>query len=112
VNLVDNALSYVGPGGSVTVEVVRELRTISLAVEDDGPGVGEEWWPRLGERFFRAPGTAREGSGLGLAIVRRIAERHQAALAFARGHDGRGLRVTLRFPALLPDIQSQRSSRV
>jgi len=113
VNLVDNALSYVGPGGSVTVEVVRELRTISLAVEDDGPGVGEEWWPRLGERFFRAPGTAREGSGLGLAIVRRIAERHQAALAFARGHDGRGLRVTLRFPALpLHQNQSQRSSRV
>lgn len=100
VNLVDNALNYVGADGSVTVEVARELRTVSLSVEDDGPGVGEEWWPRLGERFFRAPGTAREGSGLGLAIVRRIAERHRAALVFAHGHDGKGLRVTLRFPAL------------
>lgn len=100
VNLVDNALNYVGAEGSVTVEVARELRTVSLSVEDDGPGVGEEWWPRLGERFFRAPGTTREGSGLGLAIVRRIAERHRAALVFAHGHDGRGLRVTLRFPAL------------
>ena len=100
VNLVDNALNYVGANGSVTVEVARELRTVSLSVEDDGPGVGEEWWPRLGERFFRAPGTAREGSGLGLAIVRRIAERHRAALVFAHGHDGKGLRVTLRFPAL------------
>ena len=100
VNLVDNALNYVGAGGSVTVEVARELRTVSLSVEDDGPGVGEEWWPRLGERFFRAPGTAREGSGLGLAIVRRIAERHRAALVFAHGHEGKGLRVTLRFPAL------------
>jgi len=100
VNLVDNALNYVGANGSVTVEVARELRTVSLSVEDDGPGVGEEWWPRLGERFFRAPGTAREGSGLGLAIVRRIAERHRAALVFAHGHEGKGLRVTLRFPAL------------
>ena len=71
VNLVDNALNYVGANGSVTVEVAQELRTVSLSVEDDGPGVGEEWWPRLGERFFRAPGTAREGSGLGLAIVDR-----------------------------------------
>ncbi|HSS06511.1 MAG TPA: sensor histidine kinase N-terminal domain-containing protein [Rhodanobacteraceae bacterium] len=97
VNLVDNALNHVGAGGSVTVEVARELRTVSVSVEDDGPGVSEEWWPRLGERFFRAPGAAREGSGLGLAIVRRIAERHHAALAFARGHDSRGLRVTLRF---------------
>ena len=100
VNLVDNALNYVGANGSVTVEVAQELRTVSLSVEDDGPGVGEEWWPRLGERFFRAPGTAREGSGLGLAIVRRIAERHRAALVFAHGHDGKGLRATLRFPAL------------
>jgi two-component system sensor histidine kinase TctE len=99
VNLVDNALNYVGAEGSVTVEVRRELRTVSVTVEDDGPGVGEEWWPRLGERFFRAPGTAREGSGLGLAIVRRIADRHRAALAFAHGENGRGLRVTLRFPA-------------
>ncbi len=100
VNLVDNALSYVGAAGNVTVEVARELRTVSLSVEDDGPGVGEEWWPRLGERFFRAPGTTREGSGLGLAIVRRIAERHRAALVFAHGHSGRGLRVTLRFPMI------------
>jgi two-component system sensor histidine kinase TctE len=101
VNLVDNALTYVGAGGNVTVEVARELRTISMTVEDDGPGVGEEWWPRLGERFFRAPSAAREGSGLGLAIVRRIAERHHAALAFARGENDRGLRVTLRFPVLI-----------
>jgi two-component system sensor histidine kinase TctE len=100
VNLVDNALNHVGAGSTVTVEVARELRTVSVSVEDDGPGVSEEWWPRLGERFFRAPGAAREGSGLGLAIVRRIAERHHAALAFARGHGGRGFRVTLRFPAL------------
>jgi two-component system sensor histidine kinase TctE len=99
VNLVDNALNHVGAGSTVTVEVERELRTVSVSVEDDGPGVSEEWWPRLGERFFRAPGAAREGSGLGLAIVRRIAERHHAALAFARGGGNRGFRVTLRFPA-------------
>jgi two-component system sensor histidine kinase TctE len=103
VNLVDNALNHVGAGSSVTVEVARELRTVSVSVEDDGPGVGEEWWPRLGERFFRAPGAAREGSGLGLAIVRRIAERHHAALAFARGHEGRGFRVTLRFASVSTD---------
>ncbi|MGH8171619.1 MAG: sensor histidine kinase, partial [Rhodanobacteraceae bacterium] len=98
VNLVDNALSCLDAGGCVTVEVAYELRAVSVSVEDDGPGVGEEWWPRLGERFFRAPGSAREGSGLGLAIVRRIAERHRGALTFARGPAGRGLRATLRFP--------------
>jgi two-component system sensor histidine kinase TctE len=99
VNLVDNALNYAGEHGTVTVSVVQELRTVTLAIEDSGPGVAEEWWPRLGERFFRPPGSRREGSGLGLAIVRRIADRHGAAVVFDRGRDGLGLRVTLRFDA-------------
>ncbi len=98
VNLIDNALTHAGVGGSVTVFVARELRTLVLEVEDSGPGVPEQWWPRLGERFFRPPDSRREGSGLGLAIVRRIVERHGGAVAFAHGRDGRGLRVTLRFP--------------
>jgi two-component system sensor histidine kinase TctE len=98
VNLIDNALNYAGEHGTVTVSLVRETRTVALAVEDSGPGVAEEWWPRLGERFFRPPGSRREGSGLGLAIVRRIADRHGAAVIFDRGRDGLGLRVTLRFP--------------
>ena len=97
VNLVDNALNYAGENGTVTVSVTPEVRTIALAVEDAGGGVDEEWWPRLGERFFRPPGSARDGSGLGLAIVRRVAERHRAAVVFSRGRDGRGLCVTLRF---------------
>jgi two-component system sensor histidine kinase TctE len=97
VNLVDNALNYAGEHGSVTVAVTPEMRTVALSVEDSGPGVAEEWWSRLGERFFRPPGSRREGSGLGLAIVRRIADRHRASVGFDRGRDG-GLRVTVRFP--------------
>ncbi|MBO9663223.1 sensor histidine kinase [Dokdonella sp.] len=100
VNLVDNALSYAGRDGTVTISLAREANAIALAVEDSGPGVAPEWWPRLGERFFRPPDSRREGSGLGLAIVRRIAERHRAEVAFDRGRDGRGLRVTLHFVPL------------
>ena len=99
VNLVDNALNHAGEHGTVTVAVAHELRTVIIEVEDSGPGVAEEYWPRLGERFFRPPGARRDGSGLGLAIVRRIAERHGGALAFGHGRDGRGLRVTIRLPA-------------
>jgi two-component system sensor histidine kinase TctE len=95
VNLVDNALNHAGDNGAVTVSVLPG-DAIELAVEDSGSGVAEAWWPRLGERFFRPPDSTRDGSGLGLAIVRRIAERHAAAVAFGRGRDG-GLRVALRF---------------
>jgi two-component system sensor histidine kinase TctE len=113
VNLVDNALTYTGEHGTVTVTLTCELRTIALAVEDSGPGVHEAWWPRLGERFFRPPDSRRDGSGLGLAIVRRIADSHGASVVFGRGRDARGLCVTLRFTALArEDAQSPRSSRV
>jgi two-component system sensor histidine kinase TctE len=111
VNLIDNALNYAGENGTVTVSIEREARNVVLAVEDSGAGVAEEWWPRLGERFFRPPGSHREGSGLGLAIVRHVAARHRAALTFGRGDNARGFRVTLRLGAVTPD-QSQRSSRV
>jgi len=97
VNLVDNALSYAGPRGTVTVSLACEPRTCMLTVEDSGPGIAEAWWPRLGERFFRPPDSRRDGSGLGLAIVRRIAERHGATVGFGRARDGRGLRATVRF---------------
>jgi two-component system sensor histidine kinase TctE len=113
VNLIDNAFNYAGEHGTVTVSLACELRTVALTVEDSGPGVAEEWWPRLGERFFRPPESRRDGSGLGLAIVRRIADSHGAAVMFGRGRDGRGLRVTVRFAALpRDDAQSPRSSRV
>jgi signal transduction histidine kinase len=51
------------------------------------------------ERFARGRAAAAPGSGLGLAIVRRIAERHGAGVELADGALGRGLAVTVTFPA-------------
>ncbi|MGH8163960.1 MAG: sensor histidine kinase N-terminal domain-containing protein, partial [Rhodanobacteraceae bacterium] len=103
-NLIDNALRYGRTEGVITVAVETDRGDgASLSVSDDGQGVPETLWPRLGERFFRVDGnerggSGREGSGLGLAIVREIAERHGATLDFGVGENGRGLRVEIRFP--------------
>jgi len=106
-NLVDNALRYGRADGVITVAVESDRgEGALLAVSDDGPGVPDALWPRLGERFFRVDGnerSGREGSGLGLAIVREIAERHGATLDFGAGAGGRGLQVDIRFP---PTVQS------
>ncbi len=99
-NLVDNAFHYAGRGHSVTVSVEDAVADIVLAVEDDGPGVPDAFLAQLGERFFRVPGGDEDGTGLGLAIVESIAERHAARVEFTRGEAG-GLRVEIRFPALL-----------
>ncbi len=98
-NLLDNAIRYIGTGSSITVTIVGGEASASIAVADDGPGIGDGDLRRLGERFLRLSTSAgQEGSGLGLAIVRSAAQRLGAQLQFTNTKPG--LRVTLRFADL------------
>ena len=103
-NLVDNAIKYTPAGGSVTIRCGTRLRSSGAAgaflqVEDDGPGVPPAERTRVLQRFYRVPGSEGEGTGLGLPIADEIARAHGATLALESGASGRGLRVTLVFPA-------------
>jgi two-component system sensor histidine kinase CpxA len=72
-NLVRNAVRYTATTDAIRVIAKPEGKTVSVVVEDEGPGVPAEALTRLGEPFYR-PETARTretgGAGLGLAIVR------------------------------------------
>jgi len=74
-NLLDNALKYTPPGGTITVGA-RELdHFFELYVRDTGAGIPAEELPRLFERFYRvdkARSAEAGGTGLGLAIVRHL----------------------------------------
>ncbi len=98
-NLLDNAIRYNRPGGTVTVRVgTGSGAGPVLEVEDDGPGIPEAERERVFERFYRLdrPGEPpRTGSGLGLAIVRALADRLGAVVRLNAGSDGRGLKVTV-----------------
>ncbi|MET0265623.1 MAG: ATP-binding protein [Duganella sp.] len=98
-NLVDNALRYGRDGGRVEIEAGSIAGQVCITVRDDGPGVEPASRQRLTERFFRVLGTEQGGSGLGLSIVQRIADLHSVAVSFGDGIGGRGLAVTLNFPA-------------
>ena len=80
-NLIDNALRYTPPGGTVTARVLRAGADVLLEVEDTGRGIAEAERSRVFDRFYRVLGTDVEGSGLGLAIVREIAEQHDAQVS-------------------------------
>ena len=82
-NLIDNALRYTPPPGSVTVRVRTDVaRTIAtIEVEDTGPGIAPAERTHVFERFYRILGSNVEGSGLGLAIVREIAQQHAAQVS-------------------------------
>ena len=86
-------------GLAAVSDQVSAPRLAFLEVEDDGPGVPAAERERILERFYRASGTVGEGNGLGLAIADEIARVHHAKLLVSDGAKGRGLRVTLQFPA-------------
>ncbi len=97
-NLVDDALTYVPRGGTVTVRCAMAASGPVLTVEDDGPGIPEAERSRVRERFYRLPGSPGHGTGLGLAIVEEIARAHGAQLYIESGTGGTGLRVRVVFP--------------
>ena len=92
-NLVDNAVRYSPPSAQIKVAVQRESGFIVLSVEDSGPGLADPERQRLGERFFRVPGSPESGSGLGWSIVRRIAVAHRLELQIADSTELGGLMV-------------------
>ena len=98
-NLIDNALRYAGSGATVSVGLCAHVAEIELYVEDNGPGVPQEVMPRLGERFFRAPGTGETGTGLGLAIARAALDHMDGRIAYLNVAHG-GLKVSIRIPRL------------
>ncbi len=97
-NLVDNALKYTPPGGTVTVSAGQKSGKAHLAVEDSGPGIPEADRDRVRQRFLRLPNSPGHGSGLGLAIVEEIAQLYNASVTIASGAGGRGTRIVVRFP--------------
>lgn len=97
-NLLDNAIRYTPEGGAVTLSVGYEAGGGVLRVEDNGPGIPPEHRSQVFERFYRILGSGQKGSGLGLAIVREIVNLHEATIELGEGTDGKGTRITVRFP--------------
>ncbi len=93
-NLIDNALSFSPPDGSVHIHARREHGRIVITIDDDGPGVRADNIESIFERFYtdRPEGDDfGQNSGLGLAISRQIVEAHRGTINAEnrRGADGR-----------------------
>ena len=99
-NLLSNALRYTPGGGSIEIRVDCSREEVRLTVHDSGPGIPQEAFPHIFERFYRADkGRSRTegGSGLGLAIARQLARAHGGDLA-AENHPQGGAIFTLALP--------------
>lgn len=94
VNVLDNAVKFSPPGGTVDVTLDRG----ELTVRDHGPGIPADELPHVFERFWRSP-SARQlpGSGLGLSIVARTVQQAGGVIALSPAEGG-GTAATIRLP--------------
>jgi two-component system sensor histidine kinase ChvG len=112
-NLIDNARSFSSlsekPAPEVRLSLERSVRTVTAAVEDDGPGLPPENLETVFERFYTArPKGALFGghSGLGLSIARQIIDAHGGTIRAENRMDGEGRVLGARFVVTLPQARS------
>jgi signal transduction histidine kinase len=99
--LLDNAVRFAPPEGSIVVYGRLDDRWAEASVTDTGPGISKEHLPRVFDRFYRAEASRTRGTsggtGLGLAIARDLA-RAQGGDLVAESAKGGGATFRLRLP--------------
>jgi signal transduction histidine kinase len=99
-NLILNAVKHTPRQSSIHVRVDADGDDLVLAVDDEGPGIADEYKDRVFETFDRGPKmlSATPGAGIGLALVSRFAEVH-GGRTWVEDRPGGGAS----FRVLLPD---------
>jgi two-component system, OmpR family, phosphate regulon sensor histidine kinase PhoR len=99
-NLLDNAVKYSKPGGTVFLRAEADGNAVRISVADQGAGISPEDLPRIFERFYRADksrSSEQSGTGLGLSIVKHIAQLHSGTVE-AQSELGKGTTINVTFP--------------
>lgn len=108
-NVLENATRYAPAGTPIVIRAASANdRTVSLVVEDGGPGVDPATMPHLFERFYRGAvtdGGARRGFGLGLTVVRGLVEAMGGSVRAERSQIG-GLAIVMDLAAATLDVES------
>ena len=101
-NLLSNANKYTPPGGQVMISIDNTGSGVTLTVEDSGPGIPEDQWQLVFERFYRVGGdrhkSGEQGCGLGLAIVKHIVELHNGSITVSASRFETGTAFQVKFP--------------
>ncbi len=80
-NLIDNAVKFTPHGGLVTIRLKKEEDKYIFIIEDEGPGIPEEYRQKVFNKFYQADDSHKqEGNGLGLALVKKIVDLYQGEI--------------------------------
>ena len=100
VNILDNAVKYSTPGGSIFITLTRTGETASVTVRDQGRGISPEDLENVRVKFYKGKNAVR-GSGIGLAVVDEIVTALGGTLDIASTL-GQGTAVTVTLPVYHP----------
>ena len=97
-NFLSNAIKFSLDDNVITVKIEAKDNAVQFSVTDHGPGIAEEYLPRIFERFFKVPGSKITGTGLGLAISKEFIEA-QGGKIWAESKVGQGSVFGFSLPA-------------
>lgn len=88
-NLLDNAGKYAPTGSVITIQAHRQAAHVRITVADAGPGIPQELWDKIFDKFYRiqARDHQQAGTGLGLAICRGFVEAMGGTITVRNGND-------------------------
>ena len=93
-NLLINAMQSMPSGGTISIDIDADPKTVTVFIDDEGEGIPGELAEKIWDPFFT---TKKRGTGLGLGIVKNIIESHGGSIQIAnRKH--KGTRVTVELP--------------
>lgn len=98
--LISNALEHAPHAVRIDVSIFIQGDTAVLSIADDGPGIPEQDWPRIFDRFVKGSaqtGNRTTGTGLGLAIAKAIVLAHGGTVSAQQSPSG-GAEIVARFP--------------
>lgn len=104
-NLLSNAIGFSEPNSVARLTCRRDGPMLAFSVEDEGPGIPEDFQDTVFDRFeSRTQGSRHRGAGLGLSIVKSLTELHGGTVSLESAPD-RGTRLTVLLP-LTQDLET------
>jgi len=99
-NLLDNAIKYTPPGGSIAVSMEIDEARVKVEIADTGIGIDEDELHRIFDRFYRGDKSrSTPGSGLGLSLALAIIRAHYGDIT-VKSIQGTGSTFTILLPTL------------
>lgn len=107
VNLMDNALKFTPPGGTINIDVKKGKNWTLVSILDSGPGIPEEERTRVFEKFtqIKTTTTSRQqrGTGLGLTFCKMAVEAHGGQIWVENGPNNMGAWFKIKLPSIISD---------